>query len=495
LLITGTSCVDSTSFIGGPTLNGITSATGANHLNKNGLTALQAVTGNLNNILFVDGQRYATLAAAVTACPSVGCLIYDTLPETFTANPFAGSSGKAITVQFGGGVWTCNYAPAAGSGCINIFPTQRLLGTGRLFGATSGTIIRAGASLGANPLIKLDGTQGTRAENLNVDCNSVAGSTGIYATDINENAGIKNVVVINCPAFGINIDASVFVVIPAQNYDLEDIEIFPQAAGTAATVGMRLRGNGGGGPSLVKNITSNGIVGNVIGTGLQIQNFTQTTFINIHVEQSTLGFSLVGAADCVSNIVAIGISAGNAVAGGQNLVNIPAGCQGNGFSFYNIQKNGATNALNDVPRGVTRAISKLDYVVGTGAIGSADIWSTDSGIQKAVTGGVTFLGAAAFNTTLSVGGGTNLAVYRRIAVSLTPVAVAANTCAAQSFTVTGLSVSDILIGVNKPSEQAGLAVTPGHVTAVNTATINFCNTTALAITPTAAETYNFVVVQ
>jgi hypothetical protein len=85
--------------------------------------------------------------------------------------------------------------------------------------------------------------------------------------------------------------------------------------------------------------------------------------------------------------------------------------------------------------------------------------------------------------------------YGRYTATLSPASVAANTCAAQSFTVTGLLASDILIGVNKPTEQAGLSATPGHVTGANTATINFCNNTAASITPTASETYNFVVVQ
>jgi hypothetical protein len=95
-------------------------------------------------------------------------------------------------------------------------------------------------------------------------------------------------------------------------------------------------------------------------------------------------------------------------------------------------------------------------------------------------------------------GATNnpsLVRYGRYTTTLSPASVAANTCAAQSFTVTGLLASDILIGVNKPTEQAGLSVTPGHVTGANTATINFCNNTATSITPTASETYNFVAVQ
>ena len=91
--------------------------------------------------------------------------------------------------------------------------------------------------------------------------------------------------------------------------------------------------------------------------------------------------------------------------------------------------------------------------------------------------------------------GTTLTRYARYAVTLSPAAVGANTCAAQSFTVTGLAAGDILIAVSKPTEQAGLSALPGHVSAANTATVNFCNHTAGSITPTASESYNFVAVQ
>jgi hypothetical protein len=98
-------------------------------------------------------------------------------------------------------------------------------------------------------------------------------------------------------------------------------------------------------------------------------------------------------------------------------------------------------------------------------------------------------------TSVSVGGGTSLTRYARFAVALTPAAVAANTCVAQSFTVTGVLAGDFLIGTSKPTEQAGLSVDNGHVSAANTATLNFCNNTAASITPTAAELYQFVVVE
>jgi hypothetical protein len=94
-----------------------------------------------------------------------------------------------------------------------------------------------------------------------------------------------------------------------------------------------------------------------------------------------------------------------------------------------------------------------------------------------------------------IGGGSLLSRYARFTGTFSPSPVAANTCAAQSFTVSGVLVGDIMIGVNKPTEQAGLSVTPGHVTAANTATMNFCNNTAASISPTGSESYNLVVVQ
>jgi hypothetical protein len=115
---------------------------------------------------------------------------------------------------------------------------------------------------------------------------------------------------------------------------------------------------------------------------------------------------------------------------------------------------------------------------------SVNLLSTDGSIPTLLGGG------------LAIGTGTTLARYARYAVTESPAAVAANTCAAQSFNnITGIVTGDILIGVHKPTEQAGLSVTPGHVTATNTATVNFCNNTAAVITPTASQTYNFVVVQ
>lgn len=71
--------------------------------------------------------------------------------------------------------------------------------------------------------------------------------------------------------------------------------------------------------------------------------------------------------------------------------------------------------------------------------------------------------------------------------SLAPVSVAANTCAEQTFTVTGL-IAGTPVFVNKPSFQAGLGIAGVRVSALNTLAVNYINTTGTAIVPT-TETY------
>lgn len=98
-----------------------------------------------------------------------------------------------------------------------------------------------------------------------------------------------------------------------------------------------------------------------------------------------------------------------------------------------------------------------------------------------------------FDGPLGVGGGTNLARYARYTPSLSPSSVAANTTAEQCFTSV-LTSGDFVIGVSKPTVQAGLGIV-GWRASGTSACITFSNNTASPITPTASETYQIVGVQ
>jgi hypothetical protein len=53
--------------------------------------------------------------------------------------------------------------------------------------------------------------------------------------------------------------------------------------------------------------------------------------------------------------------------------------------------------------------------------------------------------------------------------------------------------TDYVIGVSKPTAQAGLGIVGWRVTADNTVGITFSNNTAGGITPTAAQTYTIII--
>ncbi len=82
----------------------------------------------------------------------------------------------------------------------------------------------------------------------------------------------------------------------------------------------------------------------------------------------------------------------------------------------------------------------------------------------------------------------NLQLDMLLGVTLSPVSVAANTTAEQTFTVNGLIVGDFVL-VQKPTSQAGLGIVGARVSAANTLAVTYVNATAAPIVPTASELY------
>ena len=82
-----------------------------------------------------------------------------------------------------------------------------------------------------------------------------------------------------------------------------------------------------------------------------------------------------------------------------------------------------------------------------------------------------------------------------IAPSLTPVAVAANTTAVQTFALPGLQTNDIIISQGYIANQTtGLFIAETDCLAANVLTIQFGNLTAQSATP-AAGLYEFQIVR
>ncbi len=78
--------------------------------------------------------------------------------------------------------------------------------------------------------------------------------------------------------------------------------------------------------------------------------------------------------------------------------------------------------------------------------------------------------------------------------TLSPAAVGVNTAAEQTVSVTGLATDDVIVGVSKPTTQAGLGIVGARVSAANVLALTFGNFTATTITPTASEVYSVFVV-
>lgn len=149
---------------------------------------------------------------------------------------------------------------------------------------------------------------------------------------------------------------------------------------------------------------------------------------------------------------------------------------------------------------ITSRSGQAITLTGTTAHVGASTFSSTVGItgNVAVNTNKFTVAASSGNTliagTLTTGTGNALAGLAKYSASLSPAEVAANTCAEQTFTVTGVTTSDVVF-VNKPTAQAGLGIAGVRASATNQVGINFCNATAAPITPTASQTYVFGVMR
>lgn len=79
--------------------------------------------------------------------------------------------------------------------------------------------------------------------------------------------------------------------------------------------------------------------------------------------------------------------------------------------------------------------------------------------------------------------------------AISPAAVLAATAAEQTFALTGAQLGDVVLGVDKPTDQAGLAIGGSRITAADTVGIKFVNPTAGSITPTASQIYKVTILR
>jgi spore coat protein U-like protein len=79
----------------------------------------------------------------------------------------------------------------------------------------------------------------------------------------------------------------------------------------------------------------------------------------------------------------------------------------------------------------------------------------------------------------------NVVVSYLMGPTLTPVSVAANITAEQNFTVRGLQVGDYVNVTANVAQTAGIGIVNARVSAADTLTVGFSNSTAGGLTPAA----------
>lgn len=254
------------------------------------------------------------------------------------------------------------FAGYTGPGGILLLPPMILQITGQQVQPTQFIVEGSGSSLDGTVIRAVNGFS-TRGEALwvmsnggrfnhesqlrdaTIDCNGVRGTTGFFSTDINEQSGLSDVSIVNCPSFGIDIDAHDNSVGPAQTYFLRDIEIYSNQFGNGSSIGVRLIGNGGGGPSEIANVTASGSNDHPIRAGFLFANMQGAFAHGLHAEYAKdvvdLGDSTWGG---VVNTTLINVSGGNGNTG--SVIEISNG-ETNSVCLIGITRNRASFVLSD----------------------------------------------------------------------------------------------------------------------------------------------------
>jgi len=124
------------------------------------------------------------------------------------------------------------------------------------------------------------------------------------------------------------------------------------------------------------------------------------------------------------------------------------------------------------------------------------------GKSKSVGIGPGFSENAPPGATLAVSGSTQLGTKGTLITKLarydavfSPAAVPANSCAAQTFSVAGIEAGDVVLAVNTPRSDPGLAIAGFSAPSAGQISINFCNVSSRSVPPAAQQMYNIVVLR
>lgn len=336
------------------------------------------------------------LAAAIADLPLVGGVV-DARglvgAQTVSSDFFAGRPG--VLLLLGNATYTTSVP-------IVVPDKSRIVGIGRGDPGTFGTVLRAASTLPASSyVVKLGGNDlafGTRIENLTVDCNHVAGCGGVFSDTINEQSGLRHVLIINYLTKGIFVSA----VNGAQNYFMEDLEVVPSASAPPTAIGIHLRRSVF---QTVSRVTVNGATEGFGNCGQGIYLDDASGFMSgIHVERCEIAVDI--AANCVvlsGAVVGPFASVGARIQPGRQNLFLTALSIGGGPATFTL--------LSDPQNNVSISAATLPqlgfYAVGDGFTKS---FLTSTGAANSRINNLTFIGPTPSVPPGQVGLGASLAI-------------------------------------------------------------------------------------
>jgi hypothetical protein len=334
----------------------------------------QAMPGIINPLLYPGADLCLQIQAAISA------------------NEGAFPQGIIVDARSATGIQHCSVSPLSGAtvpgqlllGATVLqttapivtpsIPAWQILGIGRGNGPNlTGTLIQAvtGFPAGGKVVRLGDGTNlafGNRIENLAIDCNNIAGTIGLYSSDIQEQSGGSYLIITSCPARGLWINGSgnEGVAPFADNYDFHDLEAYGPS-GSPSNVGCEFDGNfthQGNGPHLVSALTCNGAVTDFIFDGI-----SASTVANLNAEHATTGY-LIGNNAPLNGVSFEGLNSGTITGDVVHIQKVvsAAGNFNEGLSFTSIINGGAVAPIT-VQDDVLN-VTLHDFVVGNYSIGA-----------------------------------------------------------------------------------------------------------------------------
>jgi hypothetical protein len=200
-------------------------------------------------------------------------------------------------------------------------------------------------------------------------------------------------------------------------------------------------------------------------------------------------FAQLSAANTFTGMITAPAFSGN----GAGLTNVnAAGLNGLASSAFAQLSAANTFSAKQTLAASTASVASLNVPAGVAptAPAAGDVWNTGAVLQYRDNASST---RSVVSTTQASG-----MQMLKLTASITPASVAAGTCAEQSFTVSSLATTDLILTAAQPSTSspgANIAIGGWRIPAANTIAIQFCNVNRNNASTPVAGTYTVAVMR